>query len=391
MIHSMTNTSIKSALPLVLFCVAIASFAVQGVSQDEPQEPKIDFNTTIKPIIDARCATCHNEDDEQAGLNLNDIESFKEHVSVDDPLKSSLFQSITETNDMSLMPPEEDDDGNSLDPCSPSEIALIYMWIQQGASFEGAVPTAKKDDTRSSAYRMFLFSGFFHPAIVHFPIALITMSAVFIILFFKNDTLSDDAAFYLLLFGALSSIVACVFGWAFADYKYSGGVADFSSGVNRHRWVGIAGAVLATVSTVLGWRARNEVMSNRSGMWKFGVILTAAVMGIAGHQGGELVYGESFYEKKAQQLIPEYWPFAAEEKNKGEGMAEKNSENESGKSGDSPNAEKKNPSDSSDNASGNGGGESDKNSNENDSKTDESNDEKSGSTPTDHPINKQDN
>jgi hypothetical protein len=51
------------------------------------------------------------------------------------------------------------------------------------------------------------------------------------------------------------------------------------------------------------------VIGSRSGSWKLGVLLTAALMGIVGHQGGEEVYGEGFYDRAAERLIPEYWPF----------------------------------------------------------------------------------
>ncbi|MEC9094906.1 MAG: hypothetical protein VX438_19515, partial [Planctomycetota bacterium] len=92
-------------------------------------------------------------------------------------------------------------------------------------------------------------------------------------------------------------------------------LTNFELGINRHRWFGIGATVLAIITTVIGWRARNEVMLvNRSGMWKFGVILTAALMGVVGHQGGEEVYGEGVYERAAEKLIPEYWPFASEDK-----------------------------------------------------------------------------
>lgn len=295
------------------FVLWLNSMAVH--SQDEATEPKIDFTKVIKPILEARCTTCHNEADEEGGVNLDDLDVLAEYVTAGEPLESPLFQSLTAAGGLSQMPPEEDNDGNLLDPCTPSEMALIYMWIRQGASLEGVKVEQQEEEKKSSAYRLFLFSGYFHPAIVHFPIALITISAFFIIFFFRNDALSDDAAFFLLLFGTLASIAASVMGWAFAD-KNPVAITDFSIGINRHRWFGIGATVLALISTILGWRARNEVLANRSGAWKFGVILTAALMGWVGHQGGEEVYGEGMYERAAEKLIPEFWPFGFEEKEK---------------------------------------------------------------------------
>ena len=363
---------------LLIGCLVVVS--TDSVSQDEAVEPKIDFTTTIKPIIDARCATCHNEDDEEGGLDLNDLERLMEYVVAEKPLESALFQCLTASNDLSQMPPEEDNEGNPLEPCTQSEMALIFLWIQQGASFEGVKVEEKEEETRSGIQRLFLFSGYFHPAIVHFPIALITMSAFFIIVFFRNETLSDDAAFFLLLFGTLAAIAASVLGWAFAD-KNPVAVTDFTIGINRHRWFGIGATALALISTILGWRARSDMNGKSGGAWKFGVILTAALMGLVGHQGGEEVYGEGMYERAAEKLIPEYWPFGKDDEKQGDenqpAEKEKDDSDDQGNSGDSQNQPE-------DDNSSNDADPDDKG-----SPTDDGNsDDKKGGPPVDPTINK---
>ena len=318
-------TRMSAVFFLTVFCFLSANPAN---GQDEAEVPRIDFLSVIKPILQTRCTTCHNEEDEEGGVNLDDLEMLQEYIEPEKPLESPLFQSLTGSNDLSRMPPEEDNNGDPLDPCSSSERALIYLWIQQGASLEGVPVVEEEKNTDSAPYRILIFSGHFHPAIVHFPIALITISAFFIIFFFRNEAISDDAAYYLLFFGTLSSIVACVLGWGFAE-KNPVSISDMDLGVNRHRWFGILGTVIALVSTIIGWRARSEIMSrNRgsNGMWKFGVILTAALMGWVGHQGGELVYNEGFYERAAEKYIPEYWPFEEAEDTAGEPAAGKNPE-----------------------------------------------------------------
>ncbi|MEC9092252.1 MAG: c-type cytochrome domain-containing protein, partial [Planctomycetota bacterium] len=197
-------------LTLVFFLVFVIGLPSLTKGQEQAREPKIDYLKTIKPILDHRCSTCHDSESSAAGLDLEDLDLLQDYLTPGKPLESSLFQSLTGSNDLPQMPPEEDDEGDPLEPCLQSEIALIYLWIQQGASFEGVnTNVAKpKEQSLSPAYRIFLFSGYFHPAVVHFPIALITLSAFFIIFFFRNESISDDAAFYLLLFGTLSSVVA---------------------------------------------------------------------------------------------------------------------------------------------------------------------------------------
>lgn len=306
----MTKLRFRTVAPF-LFGLLLCSVFMESTplsAQDELLEPKVDFAKTIQPILAERCTTCHNAADEEGGLDLTDADRLQEYIVAGRPLESNLYLSLTGAEGLSVMPPEEDNDGNPLDPVTNAEMTLIYHWIQQGASLAGLEVEEKKEEPKSAAYRIFLFSGYFHPAVVHFPIALITMSAFFIVVFFRIESLSDDAAYYLLFFGTLSAVVASVLGWGFAD-KNPVSITDMSLGINRHRWFGIGGTALAIVCTVLGWRSRSEVIGQRSGLWKFGVILTAVMMGIVGHQGGEEVYGEGVYERAAEKLIPEYWPF----------------------------------------------------------------------------------
>lgn len=303
---------ISMKLNPILFSAVFVFFSCTNVfGQDEATDPVVRFDM-IKPILEKNCVTCHNAEDEAGGANLEDVDAVKEYIESGKPLESTLYQSILGTDGMSKMPPEEDDDGNELAPLTDLEVLAIHTWIIQGASFEGAAIKEKVAETRSIAYRSFLFSGYFHPAIVHFPIALFTISAFFVVFCFRSEVLADDAAYYLLLLGTLSSIVACVFGWAFAE-RSPVDLWDLSKGINRHRWVGIGTTVVAMISTFLGWRARNDVMGKRSnGMWKFGVVVSAAMIGLVGHQGGEEVYGEGFYDKAAEKLDIPFWPFKPE-------------------------------------------------------------------------------
>ena len=297
-----------SCLLLVMMAMLVAVSLKSNGQEGEATEPKIDFTTHIQPILQTNCTTCHNESDEEGGLNLENMTSLMEFVVIGKPLESGLYRSITGTHGQEKMPPAEDNEGNALTPLAKGDLALLYLWIQQGASLENVKVEKIPKDDRSVPTRVFLFTGYFHPAIVHFPIALLTISAFFIVFCFRNASLSDDAAYYLLLLGTLSAIVSSVLGWAFAE-RSPVDIWDFSLGINRHRWFGIGATSLAVISTVLGWRSRNEVIGSRSGSWKLGVLLTAALIGIVGHQGGEEVYGEGFYDRAAERLIPEYWPF----------------------------------------------------------------------------------
>merc|ERR1712146_12045 len=142
------------------------------------------------------------------------------------------------------------------------------------------------------------FHGYFHPAVVHFPIALLTVSALFVILHWLFKGNFKEFAFYLLMLGAAGSIVACTKGWAFApERSLGGGIFDVNHELFRHRWLGVGVAVFTTLLTILAMRARKSDSRMAQFTWQAGVLLAAGLVGIAGHQGGELVYGEGLYDR----------------------------------------------------------------------------------------------
>ncbi len=60
----------------------------------------------------------------------------------------------------------------------------------------------------------------------------------------------------------------------------------------RHRWTGIGVCVLSLLVLSLADVARRFPSSPVRHVWRVGLIVLAMVVGIAGHQGGELVYGD---------------------------------------------------------------------------------------------------
>ena len=112
--------------------VAIGLLLVTSFAQAE--EPSIDYEKQIKPILAARCAGCHGAKKQQVGLRVDTGKGLREGgdsgpaVVPKDPAKSLLIHAITGTEGASLMPP----DGEKL---AAEQIAVIRQWIQEGASF----------------------------------------------------------------------------------------------------------------------------------------------------------------------------------------------------------------------------------------------------------------
>ena len=156
-----------------------------------------------------------------------------------------------------------------------------------------------------------------HPVLVHFPIALILMSAGIVVLRVKWKGLSEDAAAYCLYIGAAGAVLACVTGWAFAEYKAYGDdlfvvftmpeeqIKQSEETMFYHRWFGILTTVAAVILSVLCARARRGKAVGTT--WKAGVVVTAFFVGLVGHWGGEMVYGKGIIFKQLWAVMGWEW------------------------------------------------------------------------------------
>jgi len=169
-----------------------------------------------------------------------------------------------------------------------------------------AAEETKVSDVRPLGQRIWRFLGVFHPAFVHFPVALLTISAVFIVLRWKFKSISPDVAFYTLWAGAITSIIASAMGWAFAPQRAYGDMfAGPDAAVFWHRWTAVLVSVIAVIVAIMATRARyvNNTDPIRAERWHMGVLICAILVGLTGHQGGALVYGDDFYDKAFRKLL----------------------------------------------------------------------------------------
>ena len=103
-------------------------------------QPPVDFNNDIRPILSENCYQCHGPDknkrkadlrlDERAGLFGKVDDHFT--IVAGKPLESELFRRITADDDDVQMPPPQS--GRRL---TPAQIGLIERWIRQGAEWKG--------------------------------------------------------------------------------------------------------------------------------------------------------------------------------------------------------------------------------------------------------------
>ncbi len=123
-----------SALPLVALLAWTSSTAAEGVG-----EP-IDYGRDIRPILAARCFTCHGPDasSREAKLRLDDPHDAKRTrddgvtpIAAGDPHASEALLRVLEEDPDLRMPPE----GEAL---TAREIDLLTRWIEEGAVYNEA-------------------------------------------------------------------------------------------------------------------------------------------------------------------------------------------------------------------------------------------------------------
>ena len=118
----------NGVLSIVVFsCIA---FATNGSA---PADEKVDYLKQIKPILSAKCFSCHGALKQEAALRLETLALMLEGgdsgeaIVVGKSGESLLIERIVAEEDERMPPPEE---GGALEV---EEIALLRAWIDQGA------------------------------------------------------------------------------------------------------------------------------------------------------------------------------------------------------------------------------------------------------------------
>jgi uncharacterized membrane protein/mono/diheme cytochrome c family protein len=140
------------------------------------------------------------------------------------------------------------------------------------------------------------FLGRLHPIVVHFPIALVTIAALAELsrLLRRLESLST-LTLPLLALSALAAVPATLFGWLSAAWEYGEGGGDH---LERHRWLGTIITVVLVALASFAWRQRHAAgLASATLAIRLGTLFCAAVVGLVGHLGGELVHGEGYLWK----------------------------------------------------------------------------------------------
>lgn len=293
---------------LTSFCLAVSMLGLPAWAQ----EPSlVDFQQHIQPIFQQRCLNCHGPKDAKNDFRVDDRDSLTAYIEPGSPSTSSLWTDYLRSSDPEmLMPPASDTHPGGL---SAGELLLVKAWIEEGAEGNWASEDAQQAAqttpvaTASKAAKLWSFQGLFHPAMVHFPVALLSVSALFVLLSFVNRASCEPVAFHCLWIGALGAIAACLTGWSYAVYEGYGNNIGFdlaASALDRHRWAGVFVALFSLLTLPLAISVRRHGSFGKRLLWLLASCIVAGAVSITGYQGGELTYGEDHYMRYFEQLFP---------------------------------------------------------------------------------------
>ncbi|XZE54629.1 c-type cytochrome domain-containing protein [Planctomycetaceae bacterium SH139] len=307
-----------------VFLCLLGFAPIVGAAQDaqpatDAEGHIVQFERDIAPIFVEHCLECHAGNKAKAGFEIDDRDAVLGYIEPADAAFSMLYADylIAEDPDMLMPPPSHGG------PLSAGELALVRVWIEEGADWPEGVSLqppaagAKAEDvaaatdpapvkSRSSVDRVWAFQGYFHPATVHFPIALLTIGGLFVVLGVVWPKVGTQIPLACLLIGSVTAVVSSAMGWSFAATQgYPGYQAGWGEEVNAHRWSGTIVAALSLLLALIALMGVKKSSKRLNFIWKTGLLALAAMVGLVGHQGGELTYGADFYTKAFSHLKAE--------------------------------------------------------------------------------------
>jgi mono/diheme cytochrome c family protein/uncharacterized membrane protein len=283
--------------------ILILLLCLLGLPNIAAAQESSDTGSRVRAIFAAKCLECHNPDSENSKARRNFDGLWDMQLTIEewgDPFAYDLAP-LWEAVEEGSMPPEDAE----VAPLTEEEIVLLQAWIradmplpadgnrfvdlQMAARELSQSATATTEEVipeRGFNRRLSIWLGRNHAALTHFPVALLLLAALMRLLQWGPwRERAWHAEGFCLLFGTPFAAITAALGWLnAANSGAAGGVLE------RHRWLGI-GIVSAALLLLLVrgiWGRRK---------W-FGLLLAllALAVAIAGHQGGELVFGEGYLD-----------------------------------------------------------------------------------------------
>jgi len=168
------------------------------------------------------------------------------------------------------------------------------MLLSLGAA--SASPVSNISSYALSIDSLLALFGKLHPALVHFPIALIIVAALieFIALLRRTKNPSPSALTCLGI-GSVAAVVAATAGWLnAADQEFTGNTLDL---LYVHRWGGVCAATLAVLGASAACLHHRIRTSFSFGLYRAALFAAAICVSAVAHFGGLIVHGEDYYSQ----------------------------------------------------------------------------------------------
>jgi mono/diheme cytochrome c family protein/uncharacterized membrane protein len=262
-----------------------------------PPAPRATLTPAARDLFRRRCATCHGEDGtgNPARDRLPEIPDFTDISWQGRQDDARLLQSILDGKGKE-MPPWRGKITEELARDLVTRVrsfASTTEWSQHEEEGGPPSPATVGDKPPRGFFETLIgWLGKFHPATVHFPIALLTAAALAELLRMATSKLAlDAAARYCLWLGALSAGAAGVLGWFLAGFR----VADATGVLTAHRWLGTATVAWAGLVLLLGEVSRRPDRRRPQSAFRAMLLVTAVLALVTGFFGGAVVYGLDHY------------------------------------------------------------------------------------------------
>jgi hypothetical protein len=135
---------------------ALGGLALLAVLWGQPWhwlEPEVDFNAEVRPILNAKCITCHGGVKQSGGFSLlfredalGNTKSGKPAIIPGHPGKSAFIKLLTHPDPEERMPLGKE-------PLTPDEIAVLERWVRQGAEWQDHWAFVKPKEITPPAHR----------------------------------------------------------------------------------------------------------------------------------------------------------------------------------------------------------------------------------------------
>ena len=141
-----------------------------------------------------------------------------------------------------------------------------------------------------------------HPAIVHFPIALLITAALAAVIYLFNRTaFLKQMIFWLLIIGVIFGAAAVLSGLYEEDkIVHNEAIHEI---IETHEKIGFAIAGLFVLLLIWFWVRKNVMSTGELSIWVLGALAGVGLLLYQGYLGGEMVFGEGAGVEPYEQYI----------------------------------------------------------------------------------------